>query len=83
MTQDIMNLDGSTKQALHIAGISKSDLYFRQGRLSHPGEIKEVSFFKYTDGDVEISIEDVGGTNIFILTKEQVDTMLAWLNYSR
>lgn len=75
MTQDIMNLDDSTKQALHIACVSESDLLFR-------GRTKELSFFNYTDGDIEISIDD-GENNTFILNKEQIDVMLAWINHSR
>jgi hypothetical protein len=75
MTQDIMNLDDSTKQALHIAYVSESDLLFR-------GRTKELAFFNYKDGDIEISIDD-GENNTFILNKEQIDAMLAWINHSR
>jgi len=70
-----MSLDDSTKQALHIACVSESDLLFR-------GRTKELSFFNYKDGDIEISIED-GENNTFILTKEQIDVLLAWINHSR
>ncbi len=75
MTQDIMNLDDNTKQALHIACVSESDLLFR-------GKTKELSFFNYKDGDIEISIDD-GENNTFILNKEQIDAMLSWINHSR
>ena len=75
MTQDIMNLDDNTKQALHITCVSESDLLFR-------GKTKELAFFNYKDGDIEISIDD-GENNTFILNKEQIDAMLAWINHSR
>ena len=75
MIKDIMNLDDSTKQALHIAYVSESDLLFR-------GRTKELSFFNYKDGDIEIGIDD-GENNTFILNKEQLDILLAWINHSR
>lgn len=74
MTQDIMNLDDNTKQALCIACVSESDLLFR-------GRIKELSFFNFMNGDIEISIDD-GQNNTFILNKEQIDVMLSWINHS-
>ena len=73
-----MNLEQMTdkeKEALHIACVSESDLLFR-------GRTKELSFYNYKDGDIEISIDDVEN-NTFILNKEQVDAMLAWINHSR
>ncbi|MFA5298312.1 MAG: hypothetical protein WC389_08920 [Lutibacter sp.] len=75
MIQNIMNLDDSTKQALHIACVGEIDLLFR-------GRIKELAFFNYKNGDIEISIDD-GRNNTFVLNKEQVDAMLAWINHSR
>ena len=75
MIQDIMNIDNITKQALHIAYVSESDLLFR-------GRTKELALFNYEDGDIEISIDD-GENNTFILNKEQIDAMLAWINHSR
>lgn len=75
MIQDIINLDDSTKQALHIACVSESDLLFRGGT-------KELAFFNYNDGDIEISIDD-GENNTFILNKEQINVMLAWINHYR
>jgi len=75
MTQDIMNLDDNTRQALHIACVGENDLLFR-------GKTKELAFFNYKDGDIEISIDD-GENNNFILNKEQIDVMLAWINHSR
>ena len=75
MIEDIINLDDSTKQALHIAYVSESDLLFK-------GRTKEISFFNYKDGDIEIGIDD-GENNTFILNKEQVDILLAWINHSR
>lgn len=75
MIQDIINLDDSNKQVLRIAYVNESNLLFR-------GRTKELSFFKYKDGDIEISIDD-GENNTFILKKEQVDAMLAWINHSR
>ena len=75
MIKDIMNLDDSTKQALHIAYVSESDLLFR-------GRTKELAFYDYRDGDIEISIDD-GENNTFILNKEQIEALLAWINHSR
>ena len=75
MIKDIMNLDDSTKQALHIACVSESDLLFR-------GRTKELAFYDYQDGDIEISIDD-GENNTFILNKEQIEALLAWINHSR
>jgi hypothetical protein len=75
MIEDIINLDDGTKQALHIAYVSESDLLFR-------GRTKELSFFNYKDGDIEIGIDD-GENNTFILNKEQIDILLAWINHSR
>ena len=75
MIEDIINLDDSTKQALHIAYVSENDLLFR-------GRTKELSFFNYKDGDIEIGIDD-GENNTFILNKEQIDILLAWINHSR
>jgi len=71
----MMNLDDSTKQELHIACVSESDLLFR-------GRTKELAFYNYRDGDIEISIDDVEN-NTFILNKEQVEALLAWINHSR
>ena len=75
MIKDIMNLDDSTKQALHIACVSESDLLFR-------GRTKELAFYDYRDGDIEISIDD-GENNTYILNKEQIEALLAWINHSR
>lgn len=75
MAQDTINLDDNTKQALHIACISEDDLLFR-------GKTKELAFFNYKDGDIEISIDD-GENNTFIVSKEQIDVILAWINNSR
>ena len=75
MSQDIMSLDDDTKQVLQIACISESDLLFRD-------RTKELAFFNYKDGDIEISIDD-GENDTFILNKEQIDAMLAWINHSR
>lgn len=75
MSQDIMSLDDDTKQVLQIACISESDLLFRD-------RTKELAFFNYKDGDIEISIDD-GENDTFILNKEQIDVMLAWINHSR
>lgn len=70
-----MSLDDDTKQVLQIACISESDLLFRD-------RTKELAFFNYKDGDIEISIDD-GENDTFILNKEQIDVMLAWINHSR
>ena len=75
MIKDIMNLEDSTKQALHIACVSDSDLLFR-------GRTKELAFYDYRDGDIEISIDD-GENNTFILNEKQVEALLAWFNHSR
>ena len=75
MIQDTMKLDDNTKQALHIVYVSESDLLFR-------GRRKELSFFNYNNGDIEISIDD-RENNTFILNKEQIDAILAWINHSR
>lgn len=75
MSQDIMSLDDDTKQVLQIACISESDLLFRD-------RTKELAFFNYKDGDIEISIDD-GENDTFILNKEQIDVMLARINHSR
>lgn len=70
-----MSLDDDTKQVLQIACISESDLLFRD-------RTKELAFFNYKDGDIEISIDD-GENDTFILNKEQIDVMLARINHSR
>ena len=75
MIKDIMNLDDSTKKALHISYVSESDLLFI-------GRTKGLSFFNYRDGDIGIEIYD-GESNIFILNKEQIDILLAWISHSR
>jgi hypothetical protein len=75
MIEDVINLEDSIKQALHIAHVNESDLLFR-------GKTKELSFFNYNDGDIEIGIDDVQN-NTFILNKEQIDVLIAWINHSR
>lgn len=75
MIQDTMKLDDNTKQALHISYISDCCLVFK-------GRTKVLSFYNYGDGDIEISIDD-GENNIFILSNEQTDAMLEWINHFR
>lgn len=71
-----MNQD--TRKALHIASVSESDLDFAKGDFAS----KRLEFYKYDDGDIEISIDDAGINN-YILDKEQVEYLLKWLAHSR
>jgi hypothetical protein len=75
--KDIMNLDDSTKNALQISVINELDLVFT-GKKNY----KELTFFNYKDGDIQIGIEDEHN-NTFIVSKEQIDIMLAWIKQSR
>ena len=72
MDNDITNLDDVTKKALHIDYISDNDLLFE-------GKYNDLSFFKYDDGDIGITIEETE-INSFILKKEQIDVLLNWIN---
>ena len=75
MKEDIMSLDDSRKKVLKISCVSEYDLSFR-------GSTKELAFYNYKDGDIEISIDD-GENNTFILNREQVNAMVEWINHSR
>jgi len=50
--------------------------------LIFKGRTIELSFFNYADGNIEIGIED-GEYKSFILNKEQINILLAWINHSR
>lgn len=76
MTQDIMNLDNSTKQALHITYVSESDLTIR-------GKWTTIEIMKYSDGDVEFQIADGSERITYIFDKAQIDFLAKWLVHSR
>jgi len=69
--QNVINLDDDTKSRLHIVTATEYDFIFRS-------TAKELSFYNYKDGDIEISITDAE-INSFILNKEQINALLTWI----
>lgn len=78
MEFDSVTMNQDTRKALHVASVSESDLEFSKGNFAS----KRLEFYKYDDGDIEISIDETE-TNNYILDKKQVEYLLKWLAHSR
>lgn len=78
MEFDSLTMNQDIRKALNIANVSESELDF-EGKHNNN---KTLEFFKYDDGDLEITIDDFEA-NSFIITKEQVECLAKWLSHSR